>query len=86
MPGGCNFGIRPIDQHLKGFSALGCDYSLDNGMIAVSAPHDLHGASVYLDVVTVGATMNIILAAVKALSLIHISPITSRPPGKCWTS
>ena len=46
MPGGCNFGIRPIDQHLKGFSALGCDYSLDNGMIAVSAPRDLHGASV----------------------------------------
>ena len=79
MPGGCNFGIRPIDQHLKGFSALGCDYSLDNGMIAVSAPRDLHGASVYMDVVTVGATMNIMLAAAKARGLTIIENAAREP-------
>lgn len=65
LPGGCNFGVRPIDQHLKGFSALGCDTHLDEKMIAVSADQ-LIGANIYLDVVTVGATMNIMLAAVKA--------------------
>ena len=79
MPGGCNFGIRPIDQHLKGFAALGCDYSLDNGMISVSAPQDLHGASVYMDVVTVGATMNIMLAAVKARGLTVIENAAREP-------
>ena len=46
LPGGCNFGVRPIDQHLKGFAALGCDYSLDNGMISVCAENDLHGANI----------------------------------------
>ena len=79
MPGGCNFGIRPIDQHLKGFAALGCDYSLDNGMISVTAENDLHGASVYMDVVTVGATMNIILAAVKARGLTVIENAAREP-------
>ena len=79
MPGGCNFGIRPIDQHLKGFAALGCDYSLDNGMISVSAPQDLHGASVYMDVVTVGATMNIMLAAVLADGMTIIENAAKEP-------
>ena len=79
MPGGCNLGVRPIDQHLKGFGALGCEYSLDNGMIAVSAPNDLHGASVYLDIVSVGATMNIILAAVKARGLTVIENAAREP-------
>ena len=79
LPGGCNFGVRPIDQHLKGFAALGCDYSLDNGMIAVSAKNDLHGASIYLDVVTVGATMNIMLAAVKARGLTIIENAAREP-------
>ena len=79
LPGGCNFGVRPIDQHLKGFAALGCDYSLDNGMIAVSAKNDLHGASIYLDVVTVGATMNIMLAAVKARGLTVIENAAREP-------
>ncbi len=65
MPGGCNFGVRPIDQHLKGFSALGASYSLEGGMVDVAAEH-LCGSSVYLDVVSVGATINIMLAAVKA--------------------
>lgn len=79
LPGGCNLGVRPIDQHLKGFGALGCEYSLDNGMISVSAVNDLHGASIYMDVVTVGATMNIILAAVKARGLTVIENAAREP-------
>ena len=73
------FGIRPIDQHLKGFPPWAAITAWDNGMIAVSAPHDLHGASVYLDVVTVGATMNIILAAVKARGLTVIENAAREP-------
>ncbi|MGN0536583.1 MAG: UDP-N-acetylglucosamine 1-carboxyvinyltransferase [Acutalibacteraceae bacterium] len=65
LPGGCNFGVRPIDQHLKGFAALGAEHSVSNGMINVRA-EKLVGSRIYLDVVTVGATMNIMLAAVKA--------------------
>ena len=67
LPGGCNFGIRPIDQHLKGFAALGATCDLINGGI-VEAKSDtrLHGANVYFDTVSVGSTMNIMLAAVKA--------------------
>ena len=65
MPGGCDFGVRPIDQHLKGFLALGAKYKLENGMVDVSADH-LVGTTIYLDVVSVGATVNIMLAAVKA--------------------
>ena len=79
LPGGCNLGVRPIDQHLKGFAALGCDYTLDNGMIAVKAQDDLHGAHVYMDLVTVGATMNIILASVKARGLTIIENAAREP-------
>ena len=67
MPGGCNFGVRPIDQHLKGFAAMGARHEIINGaIIDVNSDGDLHGAHVYLDVVSVGATMNIMLSAVKA--------------------
>ena len=62
MPGGCNFGVRPIDQHIKGFEALGAHVDIENGMVIVDA-HDLIGAPIFLDVVSVGATMNIMLAA-----------------------
>ncbi|MCH5352273.1 MAG: UDP-N-acetylglucosamine 1-carboxyvinyltransferase [Acutalibacter sp.] len=79
MPGGCSLGVRPIDQHLKGFAALGCKSSLHNGMIAVKAEDDLHGANIYLDIVTVGATMNIILAAVKARGLTVIENAAREP-------
>lgn len=79
LPGGCNLGVRPIDQHLKGFSALGGEYSLDQGMISVKAPNDLHGANIYLDLVSVGATMNIILAAVKARGLTIIENAAREP-------
>lgn len=65
LPGGCDFGVRPIDQHLKGFMALGASYKLENGMVDVAA-EKLTGNSIYLDVVSVGATVNIMLASVKA--------------------
>ncbi|MFI3325499.1 MAG: UDP-N-acetylglucosamine 1-carboxyvinyltransferase [Clostridia bacterium] len=67
LPGGCNFGVRPIDQHIKGFEALGCSYNVsDESIIEVVADNGLHGDDIYMDVVTVGATVNIMLAAVKA--------------------
>lgn len=67
MPGGCNFGARPIDQHIKGMTALGADIEIKEGFVYAEA-HDgkLHGTRIYLDKVSVGATMNIILAAVLA--------------------
>ena len=67
LPGGCDFGVRPIDQHLKGFQLLGADSDLVNGAIIDLDCHgNLVGNHIYLDVVSVGATMNIMLAAVKA--------------------
>ena len=65
MPGGCNFGVRPIDQHIKGFEALGAKVIVENGMIKAYAER-LVGTKIYLDVVSVGATINIMLAAVLA--------------------
>lgn len=62
MPGGCNFGTRPIDQHIKGFKALGASVDDSRGVIKAEASH-LSGASVYLDKVSVGATINIMLAS-----------------------
>lgn len=68
MPGGCNFGgVRPIDQHIKGFEALGAKVSIqEGGFICAEAPGGLVGGHVYFDVVSVGATINIMLAAVLA--------------------
>lgn len=64
MPGGCNFGVRPIDQHIKGMSAMGANVEVKGGFVYADTPDGrLHGAKVYLDKVSVGATMNIILAA-----------------------
>ncbi|MBP3886694.1 MAG: UDP-N-acetylglucosamine 1-carboxyvinyltransferase, partial [Cellulosilyticum sp.] len=65
MPGGCNFGVRPIDQHIKGFEALGATVKIEDGIIKASA-EKLVGAKIYLDVVSVGATINVMLAAVLA--------------------
>ena len=65
MPGGCDFGVRPIDQHLKGFAALGAKHRIEGGMVDVYADK-LVGSNIYLDVASVGATANIILSAVKA--------------------
>ncbi len=67
MPGGCNFGVRPIEQHIKGMTALGADVDVKNGFVFADARDGkLHGARIYLDKVSVGATMNIILAATLA--------------------
>ena len=67
MPGGCNFGSRPIDQHIKGMTALGADVDVRDGFVYAEAIGGrLHGAKVYLDKVSVGATMNIMLAATLA--------------------
>ena len=67
MPGGCNFGVRPIDQHIKGMTALGAEVDVRNGFVYAEVPDGkLHGAKIYLDKVSVGATMNIILAATMA--------------------
>lgn len=78
MPGGCDFGVRPIDQHLKGFAALGCDYSIDNGMVDVYAKK-LKGTCIYMDNVSVGATINIMLAAVKAEGVTIIENAAKEP-------
>ena len=78
LPGGCNFGVRPIDQHIKGFEALGATITLENGLIEATA-QELYGSSVYLDVVSVGATINIILAAVKAKGLTVIENAAREP-------
>ncbi len=71
-PGGCNFGLRPVDQHLKGFQALGAKCSLQKNYITVSA-EKLYGAEIYFDKISVGATINVMLSAVKAegVSILH---------------
>lgn len=65
-PGGCDFGKRPVDQHIKGFRALGADVTEDDCSITCTAPSGLTGSQIYMDVVSVGATINIMLAAVTA--------------------
>jgi len=66
MPGGCDFGVRPIDLHLKGFVALGAEYSVEAGGIVDIKSENLTGASIYMDQVSVGATINIMLASALA--------------------
>ncbi len=65
LPGGCNIGLRPIDQHIKGFRALGANVRIEHGLIITEA-EKLKGSHIYMDVVTVGATMNVMMAAVMA--------------------
>lgn len=65
LPGGCNIGSRPIDQHIKGFRALGARVEINNSMIMAKAEH-LKARHIYLDVVSVGATINIMMAAAMA--------------------
>ncbi len=77
-PGGCDFGVRPIDQHIKGFEALGAKVIIENGMVDARAL-TLRGCSVYLDVVSVGATINIMLAAAKAKGLTVIENAAREP-------
>ena len=81
MPGGCNFGgVRPIDQHVKGFAALGAKVSVEGGFIHASVEgRRLKGANIYLDVVSVGATMNIMMAAVMADGVTVIENAAKEP-------
>ncbi|MDR0862813.1 MAG: UDP-N-acetylglucosamine 1-carboxyvinyltransferase [Oscillospiraceae bacterium] len=67
MPGGCNFGgVRPIDQHVKGFTAMGATVDIKNGIVSATTDGGMRGTTVYLDVVSVGATINTMLAATLA--------------------
>lgn len=80
LPGGCNFGVRPIDQHLKGFEALGANTRLvDGAIIEAECETRLQGTNIYLDVVSVGATMNIMLAACKAQGMTIIENAAKEP-------
>lgn len=80
LPGGCNFGARPIDQHLKGFEAMGAATQLvDGAIIEASLQTPLQGTHIYLDVVSVGATINIMLAASKAEGLTIIENAAKEP-------
>ncbi len=79
-PGGCNLGGRPIDQHIKGFVAMGADVEVRNGLIYAQVPSGrLNGGQVYLDMVSVGATMNIMLAAALASGMTIIENAAKEP-------
>jgi UDP-N-acetylglucosamine 1-carboxyvinyltransferase len=78
LPGGCNFGYRPMDQHIKGFEAMGAEVTVENGMVKLYAPK-LVGSQIYLDVVSVGATINLMLAAVKAEGITIIENAAKEP-------
>ncbi|MDO6354914.1 UDP-N-acetylglucosamine 1-carboxyvinyltransferase [Caloramator sp. CAR-1] len=79
FPGGCSIGVRPIDQHIKGFEALGAKVTIEHGYIKAEAPNGLKGANIYLDVVSVGATINIMLAACKAEGITVIENAAREP-------
>lgn len=77
-PGGCDFGVRPIDLHLKGFVALGASYTVEHGLVDLRA-EKLVGASVYMDQVSVGATINVMLAAALAEGTTFIENAAKEP-------
>ena len=80
MPGGCNFGgVRPIDQHVKGFTAMGASVSVKNGIVQAVTGDKLRGATVYFDVVSVGATINIMLGAALAEGSTYIENAAREP-------
>ncbi|MEG0792716.1 MAG: UDP-N-acetylglucosamine 1-carboxyvinyltransferase [Lachnospiraceae bacterium] len=78
LPGGCNIGSRPIDQHLKGFRALGAEIDIQHGKIIANAEH-LKGAHMYFDVVTVGATINVMMAAAMAEGVSILENVAKEP-------
>ena len=78
LPGGCNIGSRPIDQHIKGFEALGATVKIEGGFINAKAPN-LHGAHIYLDMESVGATINIMMAASMAEGNTVIENVAKEP-------
>lgn len=78
LPGGCNIGSRPIDQHLKGFRALGADVDIEHGKIIAEADR-LAGKHIYFDVVSVGATINVMMAATMADGLTIMENVAKEP-------
>ena len=80
MPGGCNFGVRPIDQHIKGMKALGAAIDIGKGLIQAESPEGrLKGARIYLDKVSVGATINVMIAASTAKGMTIIENVAREP-------
>jgi len=80
MPGGCNFGgVRPIDQHIKGFTAMGANVKVRNGIVSAVTGDGLRGATIYLDVVSVGATINLMLGAALAQGITIIENAAKEP-------
>ncbi len=78
LPGGCNLGARPIDQHIKGFESLGATVYYGHGQITANA-HNLAGSTIYFDVVSVGATINLILASVLAKGTTVLNSVAKEP-------
>ena len=78
LPGGCNLGARPIDQHIKGFEALGANVTVNQGKVTAST-EKLAGAPIYFDTVSVGATINVMLAAVLAPGTTTIDNAAKEP-------
>ena len=78
LPGGCNIGSRPIDQHLKGFRAIGADVEIEYGKIVAEADH-LRGTHLYFDVVSVGATINVMMSAAMADGLTIMENVAKEP-------
>ena len=79
-PGGCDFGVRPIDQHIKGFESLGAKVAYgDNANLHIVAEQGLHGNMIYFDIASVGATINIMLAAVFAEGVTVMENVAKEP-------
>lgn len=78
LPGGCPIGVRPIDQHIKGFEALGAKVTIEHGAVTVEA-ENLRGANIFFDVVTVGATINVMIAATLAEGTTILENVAKEP-------
>ena len=78
LPGGCPIGVRPIDQHIKGFEALGAKVTIEHGAVSVEA-EELKGANIFFDVVTVGATINVMIAATMAEGTTVLENVAKEP-------
>ncbi len=78
MPGGCHFGVRPIDQHIKGFEELGAKVVIDSGIIKASS-ETLTASHIHFDVVSVGATVNVMMAAVKGKGITILENVAKEP-------
>lgn len=79
LPGGCDLGVRPIDQHIKGFEALGAEVTIEGGCIEAVAENGLTGSNIYFDAVTVGGTLNVMIAASRAKGVTIIENAAREP-------